>query len=277
MSRDYERIEQAIQFIELNFRSQPTLSDIAQFVGLSEYHFQRLFKRWVGISPKRFLQYLTVEHARAMLRNGSSVLDTSYDTGLSGPGRLHDLFVSVDAVTPGEYKQRGEGLAIAYGFHDTPFGTCFIAASDRGVTNLEFGDRDGCVQRLHERWSAASLHEDREVTGEFADRIFSNERVDPATVTLYLKGTNFQLKVWQALLEVPAGHITSYRTIATSIGQPTAQRAVGNAVACNPVAFVIPCHRVIRESGEFGNYRWGTARKKAMLGWEAARRATRTP
>ena len=276
MSSDYERVEQAINFIEQNFRSQPTLSEAAKSVGLSEYHFQRLFKRWVGISPKRFLQFLTVDHARDLLRNGRSVLATSYDAGLSGPGRLHDLFVSVDAVTPGEYKQQGEGLVISYGFHDTPFGDCFIAATERGVTNLEFGERRDCVERLREHWSAASLRENSEFTGSFVERIFGQDEDNQSTITLYLRGTNFQLKVWQALLEIPSGHLTFYQQIAREIGKPNAERAVGNAVGSNPVAFVIPCHRVIRKSGEFGSYRWGAARKKAMLGWEAARRASGT-
>jgi len=276
VSSDYERVEQAINFIEQNFRSQPTLSEAAKSVGLSEYHFQRLFKRWVGISPKRFLQFLTVDHARDLLRNGRSVLATSYDAGLSGPGRLHDLFVSVDAVTPGEYKQQGEGLVISYGFHDTPFGDCFIAATERGVTNLEFGERRDCVERLREHWSAASLRENSEFTGSFVERIFGQDEDNQSTITLYLRGTNFQLKVWQALLEIPSGHLTCYQQIAQEIGKPTAERAVGNAVGSNPVAFVIPCHRVIRKSGEFGSYRWGAARKKAMLGWEAARRASGT-
>ena len=276
MSSDYERVEQAINFIEQNFRSQPTLSEAAKSVGLSEYHFQRLFKRWVGISPKRFLQFLTVDHARDLLRNGRSVLATSYDAGLSGPGRLHDLFVSVDAVTPGEYKQQGEGLVISYGFHDTPFGDCFIAATERGVTNLEFGERRDCVERLREHWSAASLRENNEFTGSFVERIFGQDQDNQSSITLYLRGTNFQLKVWQALLEIPSGHLTFYQQIAREIGKPNAERAVGNAVGSNPVAFVIPCHRVIRKSGEFGSYRWGAARKKAMLGWEAARRASGT-
>jgi AraC family transcriptional regulator of adaptative response/methylated-DNA-[protein]-cysteine methyltransferase len=276
VSSDYERIEQAINFIENNYRSQPTLSDAAKSVGLSEYHFQRLFKRWVGISPKRFLQFLTVEHARDLLRNGRSVLATSYDSGLSGPGRLHDLFVSVDAVTPGEYKAKGAGLSISYGFHDTPFGSCFIAATERGVTNLEFGERSDCVQRLHQNWSAAELRDDHEFTGDYVERIFRQEPDDTDKIKLYLSGTNFQLKVWQALLEIPAGHLTSYQQIARHVGRPKAVRAVGNAVGRNPVAFVIPCHRVIRQSGEYGNYRWGTARKKAMLGWEAAKKVIGT-
>ncbi len=276
MSRDYERVEQAISFIEQNFRSQPTLSDAARSVGLSEYHFQRLFKRWVGISPKRFLQFLTVEHARELLRDGRSVLATSYDAGLSGPGRLHDLFVSVDAVTPGEYKLQGEGLVISFGFHDTPFGNCFIAATERGVTNLEFAERRDCVERLQESWSAAALRENCEFTGSIIERIFGQDRDNPSSITLYLKGTNFQLKVWHALLEIPSGHLTCYQQIARQIGKPKAERAVGNAVGSNPVAFVIPCHRVIRKSGEFGEYRWGTARKKAMLGWEAVGRVSST-
>ncbi len=271
MPNDYERVELAVRFIERNFRNQPSLSEVAKAVGLSEYHFQRLFKRWVGISPKRFLQFLTVGHARGLLRNGRSVLQTSYDAGLSGPSRLHDLFVSVDAVTPGEFKSQGRGLVISYGFHHTPFGRCFIAATERGVTSLEFGEGCHSVTRLARTWRAASLKEDRQLTGRLAQRIFACDRGNPASITLYLKGTNFQLKVWQALLQIPSGHVASYQDVARSIGCPGADRAVGNAVGRNPVAFVIPCHRVIRKSGAFGNYRWGSARKQAMLGWEVAR------
>ena len=273
MSHDYERVEQAIRFIEKNFRSQPSLSEVATAVGLSEYHFQRLFKRWVGISPKRFLQYLTVGHARNLLRDGTSVLQTSYDAGLSGPSRLHDLFVSVDAVTPGEFKSQGRGLTISYGFHETPFGRCFIAATERGVTSLEFGEGSNAVTRLGRAWRAATFKEDRRSTERLAHQIFTSDRENPASINLYIKGTNFQLKVWHALLEIPSGRVASYQDVARSIGSPGAERAVGNAIGSNPVAFVIPCHRVIRKSGAFGDYRWGRARKKAMLGWEAARLA----
>ncbi|UCG87459.1 MAG: methylated-DNA--[protein]-cysteine S-methyltransferase [Gemmatimonadota bacterium] len=271
VSHDYERVEQAVRFIEQNFRSQPSLREVAGAVGLSDYHFQRLFKRWVGISPKRFLQFLTVGHAKGLLRNGKSVLQTSYDAGLSGPSRLHDLFVSVDAVTPGEFKAQGRGLAISFGFHETPFGQCFIAATERGVTNLEFGGGRGAVTRLGRTWSAAKLKQDRRLTGRLVQQIFASDRDSPASITLYLKGTNFQLKVWQALLEIPSGHVASYQDVARAIDSPGAERAVGNAVGSNPVAFVIPCHRVIRKSGAFGDYRWGRVRKKAILGWEAAR------
>jgi AraC family transcriptional regulator of adaptative response/methylated-DNA-[protein]-cysteine methyltransferase len=273
VSHDYERVEQAIGFIEANFRSQPSLSDVALAVGLSEYHFQRMFKRWVGISPKRFLQYLTVGHARSLLRDGTPVLQTSYDAGLSGASRLHDLFVSVDAVTPGEFKSQGRGLTISYGFHETPFGRCFIAATERGVTSLEFGEGSNAVTRLGQTWRAATLIEDSRSTGRLAHQIFTADRENPASITLYIKGTNFQLKVWQALLEIPCGRVASYQDVAWSIASPGAERAVGNAVGSNPVAFVIPCHRVIRKSGASGDYRWGRARKKAMLGWEAARLA----
>lgn len=271
MPTDYERVEQAISFIEYNFRTQPSLGEVASAVGLSEYHFQRLFKRWVGISPKRFLQFLTVGHARGLLRDGRSVLQTSYESGLSGPSRLHDLFVSVDAVTPGQFKDRGRGLAIAYGFHDTPFGPCFIATTARGVTALEFGAQQDSVTRLGEKWMAATLREDRRLTKGLVKRIFDLDREDPASITLYLKGTNFQLKVWQALLNIPPGNMVSYEEVALAIGSPGAKRAVGNAVGSNPIAFVIPCHRVIRKSGDFGDYRWGSTRKKAILAWEAAR------
>ena len=272
--RDYRRIEAVIHFLEAHADEQPSLADVAEAVGLSEFYLQRIFRRWAGISPKRFLQFLTVQHAKRALREGLSVLATAYETGLSGPGRLHDLFVSVDAVTPGEYKGWGRNLDIRYGFAATPFGECLIAATDRGVCGMEFvteDDRSTPSKTLEGAWPGANLIEDAAAASNDVERMFTPSRDNAKPITLLLKGTNFQLKVWQALLQIPAGAATSYGALAEVIGQPTAAQAVGRAVGRNPIAYLIPCHRVLRESGAFGEYRWGKARKQAMLGWEAAR------
>ncbi|HEX8695410.1 MAG TPA: methylated-DNA--[protein]-cysteine S-methyltransferase [Longimicrobium sp.] len=271
---DYQRIEQAIRYLERHYREQPRLEDVARSVHLSEFHFQRLFRRWAGISPKRFLQFLTVEHAKRRLEECRSVLEATYDAGLSSPGRLHDLFVSLEAVTPGEYKLRGAGLAIRYGFHETPFGTALLATTDRGVCGLAFVDEDGggeALEDLRERWELARLAEDPRATADAARRIFDREQGDERPLPLFVQGTNHQVRVWQALLRVPAGALVTYEALADAAGAPGSARAVANAVGRNPVAFAIPCHRVIRKLGVMGGYRWGTARKQAILGWEAAR------
>lgn len=271
--RDYRRIEAAIRFLEAHADRQPPLRAVAEAVGLSDFHFQRLFRRWAGVSPKRFLQYLTVERAKEALREGRSVLAAAYESGLSGPGRLHDLFVTVEAVTPGEYKASGSGLTIGYGFRPSPFGECVIAATDRGVCALEFvegGSRREAVDRLVRAWPAAVIREHEAMAASYGERIFGGEGGRP--LTLVLRGTNFQLKVWEALLRIPRGAATTYGDLARATGRPGAARAVGSAVGRNPVAYLIPCHRVLRTTGAFGGYRWGTARKQAMLGWEAAQR-----
>ncbi len=275
---DYLRIEKAILFLEENFRRQPSLGEVAAHVGLSEYHFQRLFRRWAGISPKRFLQYLTAEYARELLRESRSTLEVAYEAGLSGPGRLHDLLVSVEAMTPGEVKRRGEGLVIRYGIHPSPFGDCLLALTERGICTLAFLPPDGRAQALAElrsRWRGSELREDPAATLSLVRRIFSPapESARPV-VSLHLQGTNFQIRVWEALLRIPSGSAATYEDIAASLEMPGAARAVGNAVGQNPIAFLIPCHRVIRKTGAFGGYRWGAARKKALLGWEATRRHT---
>ncbi len=274
LSADYLRIEKAIMFLEKNFKNQPSLKEIAQSVHLSEYHFQRLFSRWVGISPKRFLQFLTKEYAKELLKKSINLLDVTYEAGLSSPGRLHDLFVTCDAVTPGEVKTRGEDLTISYGFHATPFGECLLACTERGICSLTFvknGDRQKELEKLKRNWRRATLREDPDTTGPMVSQIFNPSSAPGSTpLHLYLRGTNFQLKVWEALLRIPAGYVVTYEDIAAYIGKSRAVRAVGNAVAKNPVSFVIPCHRVIRKIGDFGNYQGGTARKKAILGWEAA-------
>lgn len=274
-SQDYERIEQAIYFLQSHHHEQPTLSEMAHSVNLSEYHFQRLFSRWVGISPKRFMQYLTKEQAKHLLTRSEDLLSVSYATGLSGPSRLHDLFVTCEAVTPGEYKQRGEGVEIRFGIHSSPFGECLVALTDRGVCNLMFvqnHEREAAITFLKDNWPAAKFTEDYSGTGVVIDEmmvLFQKKSSTP--LRLYLSGTNFQIKVWEALLQIPPGSVVSYEDVAMHIGMPSASRAVGNAISRNPIPVLIPCHRVIRKSGEFGDYRWGASRKKAILGWEMAK------
>lgn len=275
LSADYQRIEQAILALEKNFRRQPSLDEIAKSVALSEYHFQRLFSRWVGISPKRFLQFLTKEYAKELIENSPNLLDVAYESGLSGTGRLHELFVTCEAVTPGEFKNKGEGLQIFYGFHPTPFGHCLLAVTDRGICHLSFvkeGERTQAIKALQKEWENAKIIVAPAKTRSLVDQIFNPiKNGKPRPLHLFLSGTNFQIKVWEALLKIPAGAVASYEDIAARIGMPKAARAVGNAVSQNPVAYIIPCHRVVRKLGEFGNYRWGVVRKKAMLGWEAAK------
>jgi AraC family transcriptional regulator of adaptative response/methylated-DNA-[protein]-cysteine methyltransferase len=271
---DYALVEQAILYLGDHFKEQPELKEIADHVGLSEYHFQRLFTRWVGISPKRFLQYLTKEYALRLLARSESLLEVAYESGLSGPGRLHDLFVTYEAVTPGQVKSLGAGLTLTYGFHPTPFGECLLALTERGVCSLVFvqhRERQAALEELHQRWRLARWVEDPDATRPYVAQIFSlfrGQTIPP--LQLDLRGTNFQLKVWEALLRIPAGSVVTYKELAIAIGMPEAARAVGNAVSSNPIPVLIPCHRVIRAQGEMGGYRWGVARKKALLGWEAA-------
>jgi AraC family transcriptional regulator of adaptative response/methylated-DNA-[protein]-cysteine methyltransferase len=274
LSDDYLRIENAIIFLDKNFRERPDLRTIAASVNLSEYHFQRLFRRWAGISPKQFLQFLTLGYAKQLLKESKSLLDVTYESGLSSPGRLHDLFVTIDAVSPGEFKRQGAGLSITYGFHDSPFGDCFLASTGRGICALAFATRGGRPQMLRDfktRWQEAKLSENPKLTQPVLERIFRPAKNgSPYQVDLFLRGTNFQVRVWEALLKIPMGTVVSYGDIARHIGEAGASQAVGNAVGQNPVAFLIPCHRVIRSAGVIGEYRGGTARKKALLAWEAA-------
>ena len=280
-SVDYRVIENAIQYLNENSRLQPDLSAVATHVGLSEYHFQRLFTRWAGISPKRFLQYLTKENAKALLAH-TSIRFAAYESGLTGPGRLHDLLVNCEAVTPGEYRSRGAGVDIAYGFHPTPFGECLLALTMRGICFLAFvnGSRQAALAQLRGDWTNSSLREDRAATRQVVETIFSRlpftsvSSPQPQSISLHLPGTNFQIKVWEALLRLPAGTVTSYEMLTEQIGSVNSSRAVGNAVARNPVAYLIPCHRVIQKTGGFGGYRYGAARKQAILGWEWARQET---
>lgn len=272
-SFDYQRIEQALQFLESNFTSQPGLEEIAQHAHVSKYHFQRLFKRWVGISPTQFLQFLTLEYTKRKLAEGRRILETSYDAGLSGSGRLHDLFVTFEAMTPGEYKKMGSGLQIDYGFHETPFGECLLAITSRGICHLSFVQkkgRDDALSHLQRNWAHAMFVENTRKTHAMIARIFAPHIAnDSRPFHLLIKGTNFQVNVWKALLTIPNGAMVCYQDIAVYLGKPTSSRAVANAIAMNPIAYLIPCHRVITKTGKIHRYRWGTARKKAILGWEA--------
>ena len=273
LSEDYLRIEQAILYLENHYKDQPELEEVAANIGLSEYHFQRLFSRWAGVSPKRFLQFLTKEGAKDLLDRSENLLDTTHQVGLSSLGRLHDLFVTAEAVSPGEYKSRGEGVTIRYGIHPTPFGKCLIATTERGICHLSFvqTSEGDAIDQLVADWKQATMIEDHRSTIPLIGPIFDlryHHRGKPLNV--HLRGTNFQLKVWEALLQIPAGEVTTYAGLASRIGNPGATRAVGTAVGHNPIAVLIPCHRVIRKVGEFGNYRYGALRKKALLAREFA-------
>jgi len=269
-NQDYQRIAKAISYLRGAALDQPSLDEAANHIGLSPYHFQRLFKRFAGVSPKRFLQHLTSEHAKQLLRASVPVLDASLGVGLSSPGRLHDLMVNAEAVTPGEIKSGGQGLRIAYGVQSSPFGDCLLALTERGICRLEFIDLENpqqALERLKKDWPQAQLLEDPAATLETSGQIFDQgEKSTP--LTLLLRGTNFQLQVWQALLNIPVGNITSYGQLAKQLGQPGASRAVGTAVGQNPIGYLIPCHRVLRGDGNQGGYRWGIERKQAILGKE---------
>lgn len=272
---DYLKIEKAIRFLDQNFQDQPELDEIAQHIGLSQFHFQRLFRRWVGISPKRFLQFLTVDYARGLLERSTPVLDTAFEAGLSGPSRLHDLFVVAEAVTPGDVRRGGAGLVIRHGVHATPFGPCSLGVTDRGLCWLSFGPADAqdngwALERLRERWPHAGIVADHDGTAELCRRIFEGKG-EEGPITVHLRGSNFQLRIWEALLRIPPAHVTSYEDIARRAGNERAVRAAASAVARNPVTFVVPCHRVIRKTGPFHNYAGGPHRKQAILGWEQAR------
>lgn len=271
--QDYQRVARALEYLQENHLNQPSLDEVAQAVGLSASHFQRVFQRWAGVSPKRFLQYLTLQRAKRLLEASEPVLETALDCGLSGPGRLHDLFVSVEAVTPGEYKRLGRDLEIRYGVQPGPFGEAFLAVTERGVCHLSFLEPltpERVLAQLRRRWPGALLREDQAAVEAWNRRIFAHgEPRNPLPV--YLKGTNFQLKVWEALLAVPVGSVCSYQGLARALGKPQATRAVAGAVASNPISYLIPCHRVIRSTGAVSGYAGGVTRKRALLGWEAAR------
>jgi AraC family transcriptional regulator of adaptative response/methylated-DNA-[protein]-cysteine methyltransferase len=272
---DYGRVEQAIHYLEAHAHEQPSLSELARQVGLSEFHFQRLFRRWAGVTPKDFLQCLTLNRAKALLAASSSLMETSLELGLSGTGRLHDLFLSLEAMTPGEFKRAGQGLTIHWGIHATPFGEALFAITPRGLCGLSFleaENRSMAVAHFQARWPEARFVEDPGQTEPFAAEVVSRMRGTLSRpLALVLKGSPFQTKVWEGLLTIPEGGVTSYQGLARAIGTPNASRAVGTALAMNPIGYLIPCHRVIRASGAVGEYHWGTVRKQALLGVERAR------
>ena len=281
-SSDFQIVAHSLSFLGKDFRNQPSLDHLASRAGMSKYHFQRVFTRWAGVSPKRFLQFVTVEHAKSLLSESEPILKTAFSLGLSGPARLHDLFVTIEGVTPGEFKKGGAGLKIRYGVHDSPFGPALLARTERGLCHLSFLPEkeplfvEGNVQELQNEWPGATLVEVPRQTADLAKAVFQPaiRPSTPTSLSVFLKGTNFQVKVWNALLRIPPGTVTTYGRLARALGQPTAARAVGSAVGKNPVSYLIPCHRVIREMGTISGYRWGPTRKRAMLGWEAARRAS---
>ena len=270
---DYEVVRRAIEFISGEWRDQPSLERIASEVGMKPLSLQRLFTRWAGLSPKGFLQAVTLDHARTLLTDSASVLDTTYEVGLSGPSRLHDLFVTHEAMTPGAYKARGEGIVIRYGFHPSPFGTALVMITEHGLAGLAFADEGKektALIDMENRWPRAKYAEDSAATAPYVRRIF-----DPATwsperpLRVVMIGTDFELNVWETLLKLPMGKATTYFDIATHLGRPNAARAVGTAVGKNPLSFVVPCHRVLGKDGGLHGYHWGLTRKRAILGWEA--------
>lgn len=272
-SADYQIVRRAIELISENWRDQPELDELALAVGKSPSQLQKVFTRWAGLSPKAFLQAVTLDHARRLLRQDVSILDAAYELGLSGPGRLHDLFVTHEAMSPGDFKSRGEGLLIRYGYHDCPFGRALVMATERGLAGLAFCDPGGeraIFADLASRWPAARFEEDGVATAAYATRVFNPGRWradNPLRVVLI--GTDFQIRVWQGLLKIPVGQATTYSHVAEAVGVSRSPRAVGQAIGANPVSFVVPCHRVIGKSGALTGYRWGVTRKRAMLGWEA--------
>lgn len=268
--RDYARIAEAIRYIKAHSNRQPDLSEVAAHIGLSHYHFQRLFVRWAGVSPKQFLSCLTVRHAKCLLRDQHSVLDAALASGLSGPGRLHDLFVSLEAMTPGEYKQHGAELTIRYGFHPTRFGTVLVMLTHRGICGLRFlepGTEAETLAEARAEWPASRFDPAEKATLEALHRALPGNK---DTQPLLVRGNRLQIQVWRALLAIPSGQLVSYGALATALGHPLAARAVGSAIGQNPIALLIPCHRVLRASGEMTGYRWGAERKGALIAWEAA-------
>ena len=269
---NYERIASAIDYIKANFKEQPSLDDVAAAIHMSPFHFQRLFSDWAGVSPKKFLQYISLEHAKRMLKEKQATLfDTAIETGLSGTSRLHDLFVNIEGMTPGEYKNGGENLAINYSYAESPFGNILIASTTKGICYIAFADDEAqALKNLQQTFPNAAYKQVVDKLQQNALQIFLQDWSKLDTIKLHLKGTDFQLKVWETLLKIPSGQLATYGSIAQQIEKPSASRAVGTAIGDNPVAFLIPCHRVIQSGGAFGQYHWGATRKTAMIGWEAA-------
>jgi AraC family transcriptional regulator of adaptative response/methylated-DNA-[protein]-cysteine methyltransferase len=276
---NYKRIEDAIRYLEANFQRQPELDEVADKVHLSPFHFQRIFAEWAGISPKRFLQYLTVDFLKTKLLESRNIVEAAEEAGLSSQSRVYDLFTTLEAVTPQEYKQKGGGLRVEYGFQETPFGVALIGVTERGICWLSFvGTEDEAsveLERMKQHWNNSVFHMDEGATGQLAKTIFGGDITSRAKgggkLHVLVKGTNFQVKVWEALLKLPMGSVTTYQQIAKSIDNPNALQAVGSAIGSNHIAFLIPCHRVIRKDGILGEYRWSTIRKKSMIGWEMAK------
>lgn len=269
---DYIRIETAIKYLKQNFKDQPDLDEVAKQIHLSPFHFQRLFKEWAGVSPKKFLQFISVEYAKNLLKQKFSLSDVSFETGLSGTSRLHDLFINIEGMTPGDFKNGGEALQINYSFAETVFGDIMIASTQKGICQLAFVKEEKYgIENLNHFFPNAKLIQKTDLLQQHALKFFGGDWTDLQKVKLHLKGTPFQLKVWQSLLRIPFGNVSTYSSIAENIENPNAQRAVGTAIGSNPVAFLIPCHRVIRSSGIIGDYHWGSVRKTAILGWEAAK------
>jgi AraC family transcriptional regulator, regulatory protein of adaptative response / methylated-DNA-[protein]-cysteine methyltransferase len=269
---NYNRIASAIEYIHANYKTQPSLEDIAENISLSPHHFQRLFTDWAGVSPKKFLQYITIAYAKKLLQKESNTLfDTAIETGLSGTGRLHDLFIQIEGMTPGEYKNGGENLTIHYSYAESPFGNILLASTSKGICYMAFADdKETSLQELKKLFPNAHYAQMVTLIQQNALFIFKHDWNKIQEVKLHLKGTPFQLKVWETLLKIPMGKLSTYGSIAKEIESPKASRAVGSAVGDNPVAFLIPCHRVIQSTGNFGEYHWGSIRKTAMIGWEAA-------
>jgi AraC family transcriptional regulator of adaptative response/methylated-DNA-[protein]-cysteine methyltransferase len=270
---NYNRIAEAIEYIRTRYREQPGLDEIAEHVHLSPFHFQRLFSDWAGVSPKKFLQYISLEHAKEVLKNKRATLSDAVDAaGLSGSGRLHDLFITIEGMTPGEFKNGGSSLSINYSFAETPFGTIIVASTTKGICYMAFAEnKEQAWLALQQDFPKAHFQQLVDRIQQNALYIFTQDWSKLNQIKLHLKGTDFQLKVWDALLKIPMGDLTTYGSIAEEIQKPAASRAVGTAIGSNPVAFLIPCHRVIQSSGNLGGYMWGTTRKTAIIGWEAAK------
>lgn len=273
---NYDKIAKAIEFIVAHAKDQPSLLEVAEEVSISQFHFQRVFTEWAGVSPKKFLQFITAGYLKEKIRESSNLVELAELAGLSSQSRVYDHFISIEAVTPQEFKSSGKGLDISYGIHPTPFGECFVAVTDRGICAMAFIDeagREAELIALAKKWHYANIKQDQMLTESYVSRIFQPASNALEKLPILVQGTNFQLKVWEALLSIPKGAVTTYQQIAQSIGHPAAVRAVGSAVGDNPIAYLIPCHRVIRKEGLLGEYRWGSLRKKALIGWEAARSA----
>jgi AraC family transcriptional regulator of adaptative response/methylated-DNA-[protein]-cysteine methyltransferase len=270
---NYNRIAEAIDYIHTHYKTQPDLEEVAAKVALSPFHFQRLFTEWAGVSPKKFLQYITVAHAKKMLAgDGATLFDTAIETGLSGTSRLHDLFIGIEGMTPGEYKNGGENLSINYSYAETPFGKILVASTQKGICHIGFADDEvEALKVLKKSFPNATYNQVVDLVQQHALFIFTQDWSNPEHIKLHIKGTPFQLKVWETLLKIPPGRLTTYSSVAKQIQSPKAFRAVGTAIGDNPVAFLIPCHRIIQSTGTIGDYRWGSLRKTAMIGWEAAR------